>query len=172
MFFPSSKTTFQAAVMTFAAIVAATCVTLSTPVLAIDGRTAVGECIDSTAGGARCTWSVNDQGEIDICNISGCVYCPSATGECTAAGQRPRPTTALPVGAKITTAVGSFEVTGRLVTRPLSSFCPTGLRPCPGQGCIARGDRCDPVASLCPPGLRACPGQGCIPRGNRCDPTM
>ena len=31
---------------------------------ATDGRTAVGMCIDSTASGARCAWSVNDKGEI------------------------------------------------------------------------------------------------------------
>ena len=59
---------------------------------AIDGRTAVGMCIDSKI---RCAWSVNDQGEIDICNKNGCVYCPSATGQCTiASSARPRPFTA------------------------------------------------------------------------------
>jgi hypothetical protein len=57
----------------------------STPSLAIDGRAAVNACIDSTAGGARCAWSVNDEGEIDICNKNGCITCPSATEECTMA---------------------------------------------------------------------------------------
>ena len=64
--------------------------TLSTPALAIDGRNAVGLCIDRTANGARCAWSVNDKGEVDVCNSSGCVYCPSATSECTAAKGRTR----------------------------------------------------------------------------------
>lgn len=50
---------------------------------ATDGRTAVGMCIDSRASGARCEWSVNGKGEIDICNKNGCVTCPSAKGECT-----------------------------------------------------------------------------------------
>ena len=43
---------------------------------ATKGREAVGMCIDSTASGARCAWSVNDKGEIDICNKNGCVHLP------------------------------------------------------------------------------------------------
>ena len=72
MFFRASQPIFRDAFMTFAAIMAAT-VIASSPALAIDGRTAVGVCIDSTA--TRCAWSVNDKGEIDICNQSGCVFC-------------------------------------------------------------------------------------------------
>ena len=80
---------------------------------ATKGREAVGMCIDSTAGGARCEWSVNDKGEIDICNKNGCVYCPSADGECSVTKTRPRPKTSLPAGVTVTTALGSFKVTPR-----------------------------------------------------------
>lgn len=76
---------------------------------AIDGRTAVGMCIDSTASGARCVWSVNPKGEVDICNKNGCVTCPSATKECTMASTRPRPTKPFP-GAIVSTELGWFEV--------------------------------------------------------------
>ncbi len=72
---------------------------LSFPAHAIDGRTAVGMCIDSTATGARCGWSVSQDGSIDICNKNGCVTCPSATGECTVAREapvQPLPTQPLP----------------------------------------------------------------------------
>jgi hypothetical protein len=62
---------------------------LSSPAWAIDGRTAVGMCIDSTASGARCGWSVSKDGSIDICNKNGCVTCPSATSECTVAHKTP-----------------------------------------------------------------------------------
>jgi hypothetical protein len=97
----------------------------STPVLATDGRTAVGMCIDSTAAGARCAWSVNDKGEIDICNKNGCVYCPSATGQCSVASKgRPRPSKGLPEGTKVTTAVGSFEVRPHAITGPLLGVAP------------------------------------------------
>jgi hypothetical protein len=49
---------------------------------------------------------VNDKGEIDICNKSGCVYCPSATGDCAVAAKgRPHPTRTLPVGATVKTSV-------------------------------------------------------------------
>ena len=79
-------------------------------VRATDGRTAVGMCIDSTASGARCEWSVNDKGEIDICNKNGCVYCPSATDQCSVVSRtRPRPSHALP-GAIVSTRIGWFEV--------------------------------------------------------------
>ncbi|MBW4419833.1 MAG: hypothetical protein KME13_11460 [Myxacorys californica WJT36-NPBG1] len=64
-------------------------ISLSSPAWAIDGRTAVGMCIDSTASGARCGWSVSKDGSIDICNKNGCVTCPSATGECKVARQTP-----------------------------------------------------------------------------------
>jgi hypothetical protein len=80
----ASQTPFRPAVMTIAVIVAAIAVTLSTQALAIDGRTAVGVCIDSTASGARCVWNVNEKGEVDICNKSGCITCPSATDQASA----------------------------------------------------------------------------------------
>jgi hypothetical protein len=92
---------------------------LPTRAFAIDGRNAVGVCIDSTASGAHCAWSVNDKGEIDICNKHGCVYCESATSECVVAKKRPRPTRALPPGAKVETALGSFDVTQRGYTGPI-----------------------------------------------------
>jgi hypothetical protein len=119
MFSHSSKRTLRPVGMTIGVIAAVIALTVATPTFAIDGRTAVGICIDSTASGARCAWSVNDEGEIDICNKSGCVYCPSATSECEVARKRPRPTRALPTGTKITTAIGSFEVTRRVYTGPL-----------------------------------------------------
>ncbi len=81
------------------------------PAWAVDGRTAVGMCIDSTASGARCGWSVNDKGEIDICNKNGCVYCPSSTAECTVAQKgRPRPRRTLPEGVEASTPLGGFKV--------------------------------------------------------------
>jgi hypothetical protein len=94
------------------AIVAAMAVAPFGSASATDGRTAVGMCIDSTASGARCAWSVNDKGEIDICNKNGCVTCPSATSQCTVASRgRPRPGLTLPVGAIVMTSVGMFSVT-------------------------------------------------------------
>lgn len=103
-----------------AAFVAAISFGLSTPAFATDGRTAVGMCIDSTASGARCAWSVNDQGEIDICNKNGCVYCPSATDECTVVSKtRPRPTRGLPPGARVETPLGTFEVSSQPPKEPL-----------------------------------------------------
>jgi hypothetical protein len=78
----------RAAAMAFA--VAVTAATLSTPAWAVDGRTAVGQCIDSTASGARCGWAVSKDGSIDVCNKSGCVTCPSATAECTSARKAPK----------------------------------------------------------------------------------
>jgi len=117
MLSPASRTAFRLAGLTFAVMVAAMVCALSTPSSATDGRTAVGMCIDSTASGARCAWSVNDKGEIDICNKNGCIYCPSAEGQCTVASRtRPRPTRGLPVGTKITTAIGTFEVKSQVVT--------------------------------------------------------
>lgn len=111
MFALGPQTMSRATVMFFAAIMAMIGVTLSTPALATDGRTAVGQCIDSTASGARCAWSVSKDGSIDICNKSGCVTCPSATGECTVARKgRKRPTTPLPVGTEVITEVGSFKI--------------------------------------------------------------
>jgi hypothetical protein len=106
-------------------IVAAIALASSTPAFAINGRDAVGVCIDSTAGGARCAWSVNDKGEIDICNKSGCVTCPSADGECVVAAKtRPRPSRGLPVGTTVTTELGSFKVTPRVYTRSLLKASP------------------------------------------------
>ena len=106
-------------------IVAAIALMSPTPAFAINGRDAVGVCIDSTAGGAKCAWSVSDKGEIDICNKSGCVTCPSAEGECKlAAKTRPRPTTGLPLGTTITTELGSFKVTPRAYTGSLLKAYP------------------------------------------------
>jgi hypothetical protein len=79
----------QAAALAIATIAAP--VLFSTPAYAINGRQAVGMCIDSTASGARCAWSVNDKGEIDICNKDGCVHCASAEAECTMALTTPQP---------------------------------------------------------------------------------
>jgi len=87
---------------------------------ATKGREAVGMCIDSTASGNRCAWSVNDKGEIDICNKNGCVYCPGADQDCKVTKSRPKPTRGLPVGTKVTTAVGSFTVTPRVYTGSLA----------------------------------------------------
>jgi len=140
------------AVTTFAAI---PIVTAATPAFAIDGRTAVGVCIDSTASGARCEWSVNDKGEIDICNKSGCVYCPSGTAECTAAAKgRPRPTRTLPVGAVVGTSVLNVKISKQ---RPFSGSilkfaCPAGTFICAGHGCAQDGDDCHSV-DLVNPGL-------------------
>ena len=100
------------------AIVAAMAVAPFGSASATDGRTAVGMCIDSTASGARCAWSVNDKGEIDICNKNGCVTCPSATSQCTVASRtRPRPGLSLPPGAVVMTSVGMFNVTPRGFSR-------------------------------------------------------
>jgi hypothetical protein len=90
---------------------AITTITLPTPALAVDGRTRVGQCIDATASGQRCGWSVNDKGEVDVCDKTGCVTCPSATSECTPARivhDRPRP--GLPPGTVINTPVGAFQI--------------------------------------------------------------
>lgn len=118
----------------------------ATPALAIDGRTAVGVCIDSTASGARCEWSVNDKGEIDICNKSGCVYCPSATGDCTAAARgRPHPTRTLPVGAIVRTPILNVEVTKKPYSGPILGLrCPQGFLYCPGHGCQPEDEKCIP----------------------------
>ncbi len=120
---------------------------LVAPAFAIDGRTAVEACINSTAQGDHCAWAVNDKGEVDLCNKSGCVYCASATAECTAAAKgRPRPNRSLPLGARVKTPVGAIEVTPSIVKGSiLRALCPDGLRPCPGHGCIAKDDKCDPV---------------------------
>lgn len=139
MFFRASRTIFRP-FLTLAALAAAIIVTPSPPALATDGRTAVGMCIDSTASGERCAWSVNDKGEIDICNRSGCVYCPSATGQCTVAKRRPRPSRTLPVDASIATSAGSFKVTARRFD--FRSICPRGQIKCPLSGCVPAGE-CD-----------------------------
>jgi hypothetical protein len=105
--FPGS---FRPTVINSIMIVGAITLVLSSKAFATDGRTAVGLCIDSTASGARCSWSVNDKGEINICNQNGCVYCPSATGQCVTARIRHRPIRTLPVGTKVNTPIGSFTV--------------------------------------------------------------
>jgi hypothetical protein len=134
------QSAFRLAVMTFAAILIGAA---ATPALAIDGRTAVGVCVDSNASGARCAWSMNDKGEIDICNKSGCVYCPSATGECTAARGRTKPTRTLPVGATVKTPLLSVEITGKPFTGSLLRFsCPQGMHSCPGAGCRPSTETC------------------------------
>lgn len=89
---------------------ACTLMLATTPTWATDGRTAVGMCIDSTASGARCGWSVNNKGEIDICNKTGCVYCPSATAECVVAKKRPPPKLSLPKGVTVNTSLGAYEI--------------------------------------------------------------
>ncbi len=103
--------TCRAAATAFAAILATAGVTLATPAAATNGRTAVGMCIDSTASGARCGWAVSSDGSIDICNKNGCITCPSADGECTAADATHKPPPwSLPIGAKVTTSLGVFTV--------------------------------------------------------------
>jgi hypothetical protein len=146
MSYPLAPTALRSVGIVFGTILVAI-VALSTAALAIDGRTAVGVCIDSTASGARCAWAVNDKGEIDICNKNGCVYCPSATSECTVAKKgRPRPTRALPVGVKIETPILSVRTTKQPFTGSILRFrCPQGTKPCPGSGCIPRADQCNPV---------------------------
>lgn len=91
---------------------------VASPAAATDGRTAVGMCIDSTASGARCGWAVGSDGSIDICNKNGCITCPSAEGECAVADVTHPPPRGLPVGAKVTTALGAFTV--RAVTKKTS----------------------------------------------------
>ena len=115
--------------------------------MAIDGRSAVGVCIDSSAGGARCAWSVNDKGEIDICNKSGCVYCKSATDECQAAAKgRPRPTRALPVGTKVIVPLLGVITTSKPFTGSILGFrCAEDERLCPGHGCISKHAACNPL---------------------------
>ena len=97
--------------ISLAAIVGAVGIMLSGPASAVDGRTAVGQCIDETATGARCGWSVNDKGEIDICDKSGCQYCASATSQCVSANLvHHRPPRGLPVGTQVMTPIGMFTV--------------------------------------------------------------
>jgi hypothetical protein len=111
MFAFAYQTKSRTAVVVLAAIAALGVASLATPAFAVDGRTAVGMCIDGTAKGLRCGFSVNDKGEIDICNKNGCVYCKSATDQCTMARQgRPKPTRPLPAGATVNTKLGAFEV--------------------------------------------------------------
>jgi hypothetical protein len=145
MFEFSFRRTFRRAAFILAATLATIAATLTTPALAIDGRNAVGICIDNTANGAHCAWSVNDKGEIDICNKSGCVYCASATAECTAAKGRARPTSSLPVGTTVKTAVGTLSVTknppftGSIAS---SNSCPTNLVRCLSR-CINPNTTCE-----------------------------
>lgn len=75
--------------------------------VAVDGRNAVGVCIDV---GPKCAWSVNDKGEVDVCTANGCWYCPSATSECVPARTtRPKPSN--PVrGTIVSTKIGWYEV--------------------------------------------------------------
>jgi hypothetical protein len=119
----------------------------ATPAFAIDGRNAVGVCIDSTASGARCAWNVNEKGEIDICNKSGCVYCASATAECAPARGRPRPTRGLPVGTIIRTPVLNVEISKQkpFSGRFLQFRCAEDEKTCPGHGCISKHAACTPV---------------------------
>jgi hypothetical protein len=82
------QTKSRAAALAFAATLAVTAATLPTSAWAVNGRTAVGNCIDSTASGARCGWAVSKDGSIDVCNKSGCVTCASAEAECTPAARK------------------------------------------------------------------------------------
>jgi hypothetical protein len=118
----------------------------ASPAMAIDGRSAVGICIDSTASGARCEWSVNDKGEIDICNKSGCVYCASGAAECTVAARtRPHPTRALPVGATVKTTVVDVKISDKPFSGLISEFrCAKGTLMCAGVGCRLPNDGCTP----------------------------
>ena len=99
-----------------------------TPAHAIDGRGAVGLCIDSTASGARCGWNVNGAGEINICNKSGCVYCASAEAQCVVAKSASVPlggSKRLPPGTKVSTSLGTFYTTKNPYTGPILSAPPT-----------------------------------------------
>ena len=99
MFTFTSQKLSRATTMAFLAIVGMTAATLSTPASATNGRTAVGMCIDSTASGARCGWSVSKDGSIDICNKNGCVTCASADAQCVAAARATKgPILARPIG--------------------------------------------------------------------------
>lgn len=145
MFDINSRVMRQCISLGFAAGIFALILMSPTSALAVDGRTAVGMCIDSTASGARCGWSVNDKGEIDICNKSGCVYCPSATSECTAAAKgRPRPTIGLPEGTKVITAVGTFQIKPRAINGSLLGAVPKTKLPTKAQ------------AESCPSGKSCC----------------
>ena len=97
--------------ISLAAIAGTVAIMLSSPASAVDGRTAVGQCIDETATGARCGWSVNDKGEIDICDKSGCQYCASATSQCVSANiVHHRPPRGMPAGTLVMKPVGMFTV--------------------------------------------------------------
>jgi hypothetical protein len=136
-------------IATLVAILVIATIAWPRPARAIDGRTAVGACIDSTASGARCGWSVNDKGEIDICNKNGCVYCKSADSECVAAARkgRPRPTTGLPPGTSVMTPVGTFKVAPHHSKGSILQLrCAEGFRICAGHsGCISIHDDCTPI---------------------------
>jgi hypothetical protein len=138
------RMTHRLAVLTYAAMLVAV---VASPAKATDGRTAVGMCIDSTASGARCEWSVNDKGEIDICNKSGCVYCPSATADCSvAARSRPHPTRPLPVGTIVRTGVLNVQISSKPFSGSLLGFrCQQGFLMCPGHGCQPKDDKCFPI---------------------------
>jgi hypothetical protein len=89
---------------------------------AIDGRGAVGACIDSTASGARCGWNMNGAGEINICNKNGCVYCQSADAQCVIAKSGSTPIGAgkrLPPGTKVQTSLGTYYTTKNPYTGPI-----------------------------------------------------
>jgi hypothetical protein len=51
------------------------------PALALDGRHAVGACIDR--GPTHCSWTRDAAGGIDIMVDGHWISCPSAEGECT-----------------------------------------------------------------------------------------
>lgn len=122
-----------------AALVAA--LLLSSAAHATTGRDAVGMCIDSTASGARCVWSVNPKGEIDICNKNGCVTCPSANGTCEVTIHRTRPTRPLPSGVVVDTAIGNFTVAPKQPFN-FAPRCYRGEMKCPLMGCVPIG-KCD-----------------------------
>jgi hypothetical protein len=110
------KNTQGAPKLMLTTLLAGALLALSSPAIATTGREAVGMCIDSTASGARCAWSVNKKGEIDICNKSGCVHCPSATEQCNVVPKRQpqKPVFGLPVGTVVFTELGAFEITRRV----------------------------------------------------------
>jgi hypothetical protein len=137
------KKSFRRVTFILAAALVAIATTLPVPAFATNGRTTVGMCIDSTASGAHCAWSVNDKGEIDVCNKRGCVYCPSATAECTAAKGRKRPIRTLSVGSTVKTSVGSVEVTQKPFTGNfVGGACLGDLYKC-GNRCQKPDTPCD-----------------------------
>lgn len=111
----------RATAVCFAAVALFVVVSQPPKAHALTGREAVGACIDSTASGARCGWSVDpNDGSIDVCNKSGCITCASAESECKAARSLPtKPPTGFPPGTTVTTSLGTFTTTAKPYLGPL-----------------------------------------------------